>query len=114
MGVTDEPDEGSTTAPSTRCPECELRQDRYETGPGQHVLLEPRYEPPAHTVPAGHRWITRLDGTAINTGDAELPAGTHCRISHSVVCPCGEEPSGPSVLKALWRYNSGLTAHFDL
>ncbi|MEV8474860.1 DUF6083 domain-containing protein [Streptomyces sp. NPDC051173] len=101
------------STPDAACPECTFIQDRYETGPGQHVLLEPRYEPPAHTVPAGYRWVTHPDRTATNTGDTQLPAGTLCRIPHNLVCPCNEEPSGPPVLKALWQHNSGLITHFD-
>ncbi|MFF7727095.1 DUF6083 domain-containing protein [Streptomyces sp. NPDC008001] len=81
--------------------------------PGRYVLLEPRYEPPAHAGPAGHRWITHPDGTATNLGAATLPAGSHCRIPHALVCPCSEEPSGPAVLKALWQHNSGLIPHVD-
>ncbi|GGR33105.1 DUF6083 domain-containing protein [Streptomyces netropsis] len=104
-------EEGATAA-LPHCPDCELRQDRYKTGYDRYVLLEPGYEPPAHTVPVGQRWIVRADGRAVNTGDTEPPLEAVCRIPHRLVCPCGPPPTHPT-LKALWDYNSGLTPCFN-
>ncbi|GAA0460681.1 DUF6083 domain-containing protein [Streptomyces sp. NPDC046215] len=112
MGVTYEPDDGTTTAPTPHCPECEFLQDRYETGHGRYILLEFRRELPSYDVPAGQRWLIRSDGKAVNTGEAELPATTRCRFPHRIVCPCSNPPSG-TTLRALWEYNSGVAPRLD-
>ncbi|MEW2576790.1 DUF6083 domain-containing protein [Streptomyces syringium] len=113
MGVTNEPDDGTTATPSTHCPDCELLQDRYETAHNRYVLLERGRELLAHTVPASQRWIVQADSWAVSTGNAEPPQGATCRIPHRIVCPCNEPPTSNPTLKALWDYNSGLTAHFS-
>ncbi|MFI8942125.1 DUF6083 domain-containing protein [Streptomyces syringium] len=109
-------DEGATAAPPPSppiCRDCGLDQDRYETGYGRWVLLEPRYKPPAHTVPVGHRWIVRADGRAVNAGDSALPRGAVCRIPHRLACPCGDRlpDDTPRALVVLRDHNQAVVDH---
>ncbi|MFE0876285.1 DUF6083 domain-containing protein [Streptomyces smyrnaeus] len=102
-------DEGATAPPppaDPRCPHCETLQDRHPTGYKKWVLLEPDMPVPWHIVPVGHRWTLTEDGTAINTGDRPLPAGTLCRIPHALVCPCDDPPDQLApFFAALWQEN---------
>ncbi|MCA6091187.1 hypothetical protein LE181_03260 [Streptomyces sp. SCA3-4] len=104
MGVTYEPSESDTTAPSPHCPDCTSLQDLHQTQHHRYVLLEHQRQLPA-------RWTVLSDGTAINSAG---PEAAYCRIPHAIVCPCGKPPGNDTpALKALWEYNSGLTAHFN-
>ncbi|OKJ27813.1 DUF6083 domain-containing protein [Streptomyces sp. CB01580] len=84
--------EGATAPPPPEppdCPDCGLRQDRYPTlYEGHWVLLEPGIAVPSHHLPPRRRWVIGVDGTAINTWDAEPTPGAFCHVPHHLVCPC--------------------------
>ncbi|MEU8710408.1 DUF6083 domain-containing protein [Streptomyces sp. NPDC048565] len=87
------------------CPYCELVQDRYPTSYAGHwILLEPRINLPAHTVPPHCRWIITSTGTAMNLWDAEPLPGAVCRIPHRIACSALE-------LEDLWPWLTALRQH---
>ncbi|MET8177774.1 DUF6083 domain-containing protein [Streptomyces sp. NPDC005336] len=87
------------------CRDCGTEQDRFETGYGHWVLLEPRTPLPAHIVPDGQRWAIGSDGCAVNWGDG-FPSDHTCRIRHELVCPVRQRPDTlPPVFGIIWDEN---------
>lgn len=92
------------------CRHCTLQMDRYPTGYGRWVLLDPLEYPPT-AVPPHVRWRVCEDGTAVRLRDS-VPAGVSgCRILHAAVCPNQGEPIDyPPVLRVLRQYNADTAA----
>ncbi|WP_335940701.1 DUF6083 domain-containing protein [Streptomyces sp. PTD5-9] len=90
--------EGATAPPppaAPDCPHCGLRQERHPTlYEGHWVLLEPGVVVPGHLLPPRRRWVVGVDGTAINTWDAEPVPGARCRVPHHLLCPSPTADTG--------------------
>ncbi|OKI00690.1 hypothetical protein A6A06_17215 [Streptomyces sp. CB02923] len=88
------------------CRACGREQDRFPTGYGHWVLLEPEVQPAALDVPEGHRWVIGHDGCAVNrVGGSPPPC---CRIAHRPVCARSPRPAElPRIFLAVWELNAG-------
>nr|WP_236056877.1 DUF6083 domain-containing protein [Streptomyces sabulosicollis] len=87
------------------CRDCARPQDRFATGYGHWVLLEPRIPLPVKIVPDGERWFIASDGCAINSG-AGLSPDPNCRIRHALVCPVQPRPDHlAAVIGIIWDEN---------
>ncbi|WP_138902921.1 DUF6083 domain-containing protein [Streptomyces albidochromogenes] len=85
------------------CPHCGLPQDRVLTLEQDWVLLEPDMTPPAHVVPADHRWIELSDGRATVYGVCPPDPSQRCRIPHHLACSARPLPD-------LWPWLTTLRA----
>ncbi|WP_055696202.1 DUF6083 domain-containing protein [Streptomyces prasinopilosus] len=85
----------------SRCPYCGLPQDRVATLEQEGVSLEPDMRPPAHQVPAGHRWIELSDGRVTVYGVCPPDQFQQCRIEHRLACPAQPLPD-------LWPWLTSL------
>lgn len=89
-----------------RCRDCGRDQDRFATGYGHWVLLEPRIPLPVKIVPDEQRWFIASDGCAINWSATRLPPDPNCRIRHNLVCPVQPRPDHlASVIGVIWDEN---------
>lgn len=77
---------GQTRSGLGRCPKCGLMVEAVPTDDVDMVLLEPDFEPLAHTVPPEQRWIILSDGRATVYGTCPRPE-ERCRIAHRLACP---------------------------
>ncbi|MEW2400296.1 DUF6083 domain-containing protein [Streptomyces sp. NPDC046862] len=68
------------------CPFCGLPQDRVLTLEHDWVLLEPDVNPPAHLVPAEHRWIVLSDGRVTVYAVCPPDGSQRCRVEHRLAC----------------------------
>ncbi|MFF4577196.1 DUF6083 domain-containing protein [Streptomyces sp. NPDC001389] len=68
------------------CPYCGLPVDRVATDDHDWVLLEPDMAPPAHVVPAQHRWIELSDGRVTVYGVCPPDPFQRCRVEHRLAC----------------------------
>jgi hypothetical protein len=92
------------------CRHCTLELDRYATGYGKWVLLDPLGYPPT-SVPPSVRWLIRGDGTAARVTGRVPSEVTECRILHAAVCPNqGEALDYPPMLRVLRQYNADTAA----
>ncbi|MEH6378050.1 DUF6083 domain-containing protein [Streptomyces sp. KLMMK] len=89
-------DEGATAPPppaAPACPVCGRDQDRWPTGYGRWILLEPRRLFLNTAVPAEQQWFIAHDGIAVNRRHGTTPLGDRCRIAHRLVCGHGPRPT---------------------
>lgn len=102
-----EAEDADAPAPPTPplCRACGREQDRFPTGYGHWILLEPDIRPAARDVPEGRRWVVCDDGAAVNwVGDAPPP---YCRIAHRPVCAKSPRPEKlPRIFLAVWELNA--------
>lgn len=87
----------------SRCPYCGLLADRVATLEHDWVLLEPKMEPLAHTVPAEHRWIVLSDGRVAVYAVCPPDPAQRCRIEHRLAC-------SKQALPDLWPWLTALRA----
>ncbi|MGW7429861.1 DUF6083 domain-containing protein [Streptomyces sp. NPDC054861] len=85
----------------SRCPHCGLLADRVATAEHDWVLLEPDVMPPAHRVPAEHRWIVLSDGRVTVYGVCPPVPEQRCRIEHRLACAARPLPD-------LWPWLTSL------
>ncbi|MEU7151257.1 DUF6083 domain-containing protein [Streptomyces sp. NPDC045456] len=86
------------------CRACGREQDRFLSGYGHWILLEPGIRPAARDVPEGHRWVVCDDGAAVNWGGEDPPP--YCRIAHRPVCLKSLRPEKlPRIFYAVWELN---------
>lgn len=110
-------EEGATAPPPPApavCRHCTLTRDRFPTGYGRWVLLEPAdYQPT--DIPPPLRWRICDDGVAVRLGDPVPAAVTACRVLHAAVCPNQEELElHPAHLRVLRQLNAGSASASQL
>lgn len=95
------------------CPYCGLPQERAATLDHDWVMLEPGIQPPAHTVPAQHRWITLPDGRVTVYEVCPPVTEQRCRVAHELACPARELPNLWPWLTALREENKRASKRRD-
>ncbi|MER6213235.1 DUF6083 domain-containing protein [Streptomyces sp. NPDC001674] len=95
----DEPRRLATGQP--QCTYCGLPVDRVATADHDWVLLEPDVAPPAHVVPAPHRWIPQSDGRVTVYGVCPPDPAQRCRVEHRLACAAQPLPD-------LWPWLTAL------